>query len=52
MLTIPRDDQIGAPRHWGGNNLIVIDIPGYHAWNCSRFDQLDCLDVIGQYLVH
>ena len=31
MLAIPGDDQVGARRDCGGNDLIVIDIAGHHA---------------------
>ena len=49
MLTIPGDDQIGLRSEGGGDDLLVIDIAGHDPRHVSGRDQLDDLDVIGEY---
>jgi hypothetical protein len=49
VFTIPGDDQIGLRGDCGGDDLIVIDIAGHDPRYGRGRDQLDDLDVIGEY---
>ena len=47
--TITRDDQVGLCGHGGGDDLIAIDIAGHDPRHGRWCDELDDLDVIGEY---